>query len=233
MNREITPCVAVIPARGGSKRLPRKNIHPFLKRPIIAYTIDAAMQCQCFDRILVSTEDEEIAGVAMSFGAEIAERPKALSRDNVGVADVCIDLLDQERRAGRRYEVMCCLYATAPLRNADDITRVLGLVGPDCDFAMAVTQYDLPPWQALKKSERDELVPMWPDWISKRSQEIPELLVDNGSTYAVKVDALMRKRSFYGPGLRGHIMPRSRSVDIDTAEDMALAEFYARPGESS
>ncbi len=227
MKRDTAGAVAVIPARGGSKRLPRKNILPFRGRPIIAYTIEAAMGSGRFNRVLVSTEDEEIAEAAAGFGAEIDERPEVLARDDAGVVDVCIDLLDREGRAGRRYEVMCCLYATAPLRDANDVRCVIDLLGPGCDFAMAVTHYDLPPWQALKSTEDGGLEPMWPELVARRSQEIPSLFVDNGSTYGVRVEAFMRRRSFYGPGLRGHLMPRRRSVDIDTAEDMALAEYYA------
>jgi len=220
-------CIAIIPARGGSKRLPRKNILDFRGKPIIAYTIEAALDCGMFDRVLVSTEDQEIAEISSRHGAEIAHRPGALAGDNVNVAAVCLDLLEQERNVGRVYGHMCCLYATAPLRNVADISSVCGLLGPDCEFAMAVTEYEHPPLQALKLSSHDVLTPMWPEWINVRSQDTPKLLVDNGSTYAVSVEAFKRVKGFYGPGLRGHVMPRSRSVDIDTAADMLLAAYYA------
>lgn len=219
--------LAVIPARGGSKRLPRKNILDFMGRPIMAYTIRAAVESGCFGRVLVSTEDEEIARVAERFGAEVAARPEALAGDKAGVVAVCLDLLDREKQAGNDYEFLCCLYATAPLRTAKDIREVFGLLGPNCDFAMAVTEYEMPPLQALKVAADGSLEPMWPDWISVRSQDTPRLVVDNGSTYAVRVEAFRHAKSFYGPGLRGHFMPRSRSVDIDTAEDMALARHFA------
>lgn len=225
--------LAVIPARGGSKRLPRKNILDFMGKPIIAYTIEAAKACGLFERVLVSTEDAEIAEVSRCFGAEVAARPLELAGDNVGVVAVCLDLLEQERLAGRDYDQMCCLYATAPLRNAQDIGSVCGLLGPGCDFAMAVTGYGYPPLQALKISNDGVLSAMWPEWIEVRSQDAPKLMVDNGSTYAVSVGAFRREKSFYGPGLRGHAMPHCRSVDIDTAEDMALAEHYAGQAERS
>jgi N-acylneuraminate cytidylyltransferase len=222
--------IAVIPARGGSKRLPRKNILDFQGRPIIAWTIDAARESGLFERVLVSTEDAEIADVARRSGAEVAARPAALAGDTVGVVAVCLDLLEREAAAGCAYDIMTCLYATAPLRTAGDIVAVTGLLGPGCDFAMAVTGYDLPPLQALRRDGDGRLAPMWPEWISLRSQDTPELLVDNGSTYAVSVEAFRRAKTFYGPGLRGHAMPRGRSVDIDTAEDMELAAFYAARG---
>jgi CMP-N-acetylneuraminic acid synthetase len=225
--------LAIIPARGGSKRLPRKNVINFGGRPIIAYTIKAALEAGIFERVLVSTEDAEIAETAGRFGAEISERPDSLAGDDVGVASVCLDLLDREAAAGRDYGVMCCLYATAPLRNAADIRAVAGLIGSDCDFAMAVSEYENPPLQALRETPDGNLAPMWPEWVNVRSQDAPELLVDNGSTYAVSVEAFRREKSFYGPKLRGHVMPRERSVDIDTAADLDLAKYFASKAEGA
>lgn len=219
--------LAVIPARGGSKRLPRKNIIDFKGRPIIAYTIEAALNSGLFNRVVVSTEDVEIADVAHGFGAEIDERPDTLAGDHVRVVEVCLDLLEREERAGKTYDLMCCLYATAPLRQSKDIAAVAELIGPGCHFAMAVTEYDYPPLQALRKAADGRLTPMWPEWIEVRSQDTPKLVVDNGSTYAVSVDVFRREKRFYGPGLRGHLMPRNRSVDIDTKEDLVLAEHFA------
>lgn len=232
MNGEYT-ALAVIPARGGSKRLPRKNILDFLGRPIIAYTIEAALETGLFERVLVSTEDPEIAEVAESYGAETALRPEHLAGDKVGVVEVCLDLLEGEAAAGNPYSVMCCLYATAPLRKARDIASVVGLIGPDCRFAMAVSEYENPPLQALKECSDGSLALMWPELAFVRSQDAPRLLVDNGSTYAVQVDSFWREKNFYGPGLRGHLMPRSRSVDLDTAEDLDLLKYFAERQEEA
>jgi pseudaminic acid cytidylyltransferase len=223
----LSRALAVIPARGGSKRLPRKNIIDFRGRPIIAYSIEAALNSGLFKRVLVSTEDAQIADVARRFGAEIDERPDSLAGDHVRVVDVCLDLLEREEQAGKGYDLMCCLYATAPLRHAKDIAAVAGLIDSDCHFAMAVTEYEYPPLQALRKAADGRLAPMWPEWIEVRSQDTPKLVVDNGSTYAVSVDVFRQEKRFYGPGLRGHLMPRNRSVDIDTKEDLVLAEHFA------
>lgn len=228
MNPSRSSTLALIPARGGSKRLPRKNILSFFGKPILAWTLDAAYTSGCFSRVVVSTEDAEIRRIALNIGVEVDDRPLHLATDQAGVVDVCLDFLDREEKAGRCWDVLCCLYATAPLRNADDIIAVLDLLGPDCSFAMAVTTYSHPPFQALRADEHGSLVPMWPECIDMKSQEAPKLLVDNGSTYAVSVGEFGRQRSFYGPGLRGHLMPRERSVDIDMPEDMELAEFFAR-----
>jgi CMP-N-acetylneuraminic acid synthetase len=144
------------------------------------------------------------------------------------VVDVCLDALNQEEKTGCSYDLFCCLYATAPLRTTADITDTIKLIEPGvCDFALAVTTYNLPAHQALKSDEQGLLSPMWPKLIELRQEEIGKLVVDNGSTYAADVIAFRKYRSFYGPGLRGHIMPRMRSVDIDTSEDLELACLFA------
>ena len=220
--------IAIIPARGGSKRLPRKNIADFLGRPILAYTIDAARDSGCFERVVVSTEDDQIAGIARNCGAIVDMRAPRLATDEVGLVDVCLDLLDREAEAGRDWQVLACLYATAPLRNADDIRSTFALVEPGrCDFSMAVTSYERYAHQALKLGPHGELEPMWPELVTLRSTALPPLRAGNGSTYVVAVDAFRRHRSFYGPGLRGHDMPVERSVDIDTPHDLELARWTA------
>jgi pseudaminic acid cytidylyltransferase len=221
--------VAIIPARGGSKRLPRKNVIDFLGRPIIAYTIEAAVDSGCFSRVVVSTDDDEIAVAAERSGAIVDHRRPELATDTVGVVAVCIDFLEREARGGRPWQVMCCLYATAPLRSAEDIRATMALLSPEiCDFAMAVTGFDHQPHQALQFAADGRLTPMWPELVERRASDLPVLRVGNGSTYAVSVPKFMSRRSFYGPTMRGYDMPRDRSVDIDTADDLALALHFAR-----
>ena len=217
--------IALIPARGGSKRLPRKNVIGFLGRPIIAYTIEAAFQSGCFDRVVVSTDDEEISDAAKAAGADVVIRPSALASDEASVVETCLDFL--ETKTG--YDVLCCLYATAPLRNADDIRHVVSLIDPGrCDFAMALTEYSYPPFQALRQTENGSLAPMFPNLVEKQTQDIGPLLVDNGSTYAASIPAFQQTCGFYGPGLKGHVMPQSRSVDLDGVDDLRLLEFFAK-----
>jgi CMP-N-acetylneuraminic acid synthetase len=228
IDQRLHPALAVIPARGGSKRLPRKNVAPFFGRPIIAYTIRAALESNCFDRVLVSTESVDIAEVSRRYGAEIDARPPALADDRAGVVDVCIELLDREAAAGRTYAVLGVLYATAPLRGADDIRATMALLDPGrCNFALAVTEYDLPPYRALRRDADGTLAPMWPDLAFAKSQDMPPLFVNNASTYVVSVPAFLRHRSFTGPGARGHVMPRSRTTDIDMPEDLEEARRKA------
>jgi CMP-N-acetylneuraminic acid synthetase len=220
--------IALIPARGGSKRLPRKNIVDFQGMPIIAHTIRAALETGMFDRVCVSTEDDEISAVSRNAGAVVISRPPELATDTARMDAVIDHALDSEAAEGRRYDLLSYLYATAPLRNSDDIRAVVNLVKPEkCNFSMAVTEYDYPAYQALKMGEDGLLTPMWPEIVNKRTQEVGQLLVDNGSTYAATVDQLLTVRTFYGPGLRGHVMPRDRSVDIDLPIHLEMARFFA------
>ena len=219
--------LCVIPARGGSKRLPRKNVLDFRGRPMLAHTIQAARDSGCFARILVSSDDEATLEIAERHGAACHARDAALAGDEARVVAVILDVLESEAAAGRDYELLCCLYPAAPLRLASDVAAVVGLIEPGrCDFAMAVTDYGLPPHQALRLDDDIALTPMFPDLIERRDDEVGRLVVDNGSTYAASVPAFQAQQSFYGTGLRGHVMPRSRSVDINSAEDLALADFY-------
>lgn len=228
MTAEKRPAIAVIPARGGSKRLLRKNVVPFFGHPIIGYTIRAALESNCFDRVLVSTENAEIAEIGRRYGAEVDDRPAALADDRAGVVEVCIELLNREAVAGRNHAVLGVLYATAPLRSADDIRATMALLDPGrCDFALAVTEYDLPPYRALRRGIDGTLAPMWPDLAFAKSQDVPPLYVNNASTYIVSVPAFLRHRSFTGPGARGHVMPRSRTTDIDVPEDLDEARRKA------
>jgi pseudaminic acid cytidylyltransferase len=226
--------IAIIPARGGSVRLPRKNMVPFLGRPIIAYTIEAALTSGLFDSVVVSTEDAEIEMVARQYGAAVHARPRHLATSTATVVEVCLDLLSAEEKAGRAYEKLCCLYATAPLRSADDIRAVFGLLQRgDCDFSFAMTTFPFPPQQAMRLDGEGRLRAMWPEQMDLRSSEIGTLVVDNGSTYAAYVDAFRREKSFLGSTSRGYMMPRLRSVDIDEAEDLEAALIYAREAKTS
>ena len=224
----MTKAIAIIPARGGSKRLPRKNIADFMGKPIIAWTIEAAKESGVFERVVVSTEDKEIAAISEQYGADIDQRDPALATDTARETDVMLELLSREEKQGTHYDITCCLYATAPLRTASDIKAVIGLIEPGtCDFALAATQYDLPPHQALKLGAENKVAPMWPDLVNMVSSDVGPLVVDNGSTYAVSTEEFKKSGSFYGPNLKVHMMPREMSQDIDEQIDLDLARYFA------
>ena len=195
---------------------------------MITYAIQAALESNLFQRVLVSTDDIEIAEVACKAGAETEMRPPELATDKARVKDVCLHVLDQEEAQGRSYDVMFCIYATAPLIKSADIANIAGMVTPGVsDFVMAVTTYPFPPHQAMRMDENGILKPMWPEIASRQSQDMCDLYIDNGSIYAVTVDAFRIFQSFRGAGVRGYFMPLTRSVDIDTPEDLELALYFA------
>ena len=224
--------VAVIPARGGSKRLPRKNILSFLGKPIIGWSIEAAKNSGLFEQIFVSTDDDEIVAISEQFGADIDYRDPNLATDEASVANVCLDFLRKEGSKGKAWREMVVLYATAPMRTAEDIRQTVALLkNEDCKFALAATDYDLPPHQALKLGDNQQVQAMWPEIVAMKASDVGRLVVDNGSTYAVNVDAFLGQKNFYGPGLRVHLMPRHRSHDIDEAIDFKIVEFFAQQNE--
>jgi CMP-N-acetylneuraminic acid synthetase len=223
--------IAIIPARGGSKRLPRKNILPFLGKPILFWSVEAAIESGLFERVVVSTEDDEIAEASRARGFDVLIRPEALATDASTCAEVCLHVLDHFESVGERFDVLCCLYATAPLRTARDIASTLSLLGDDennlADFAFAMVEYSHSPYQALIPDADGFFIQAWPLVASAKSQALPAPFIGNGSTYAARVPQFRRYRDFCGPRLRGYFMPHMRSIDIDTAEDYEFALFAA------
>lgn len=220
--------LAVIPARGGSKRLPRKNVLPFLGKPMLIWTCEAARDSGIFDEVLVSTEDAEIASVAREYGFAVDERPQDLGGDSVSVADVCMELLKRKEMLGEKFDILCVLYATAPMRSSADIVNVISLLDDDSvDFAHAMTSYAQPPHQMMFLDREGYYSYAWPLVAYKKSQEVPVPVVGNGSTYAARTSAFMRTGKLAGARLKGYLMPRFRSVDIDTQEDLDFALMCA------
>jgi pseudaminic acid cytidylyltransferase len=219
--------VAVIPARGGSKRIPRKNIRPFAGKPIIAYSIATARQCGLFDRVIVSTDDEEIAGVARSFGAETPfRRPPELADDYIGTDPVTAHALTWLADHGQNAEFACCIYAAAPFLQTGDLRRGYeALVSTGKSFAFAVTTYDFSIQRAIHVLPGGGVEPFFPQWADHRSQDLEEAHHDAGQFY------WGRAASFRAglPGFAAHsvaiVLPRYRVQDIDTPEDWKRAEL--------
>ena len=224
-----TRAIAIIPARGGSKRLPRKNILPFNGRPIIEYTIEAALESGCFDRVIVSSDDDEILKIAEDAGAEASRRSDDLGSDTAEIEDVCIEFLDRESVKGLTYETLAVLYATAALRNANDIRETMSLLDDEsCDCALAATDFSHYVHQALVLKDEGYVEPRWPELYLKAPAEIGPLVAGNGSTYCAKIAPFMASRQLVGERTRAYLMPMNRSIDIDTMEDFHLAESIHR-----
>ena len=218
--------LAVIPARGGSKRIPRKNIKLFHGKPMIAWSIDAARQSGCFDRIIVSTDDTEIAEVARTYGAEVPfMRPEELSDDYATTVDVIQHAVDWFAEQGQTPALVCCLYATAPFVRAEDLCEGLRLLETTgCQYAFTGTSFPFPIQRALKISADGSVSMFQPEHLLTRSQDLEEAYHDAGQFYWGKAEAWQNRQPLFGPASRCLVLERHRVQDIDTPEDWERAE---------
>ena len=221
--------IAIIPARGGSKRIPRKNIKRFAGRPMIAWSISAAMNTSIFDQIIVSTDDPEIAEIASVCGAEVPfVRPKNLSSDHAETTSVVVHAINWFKEAGKCPTEICCIYATAPFIRSADITASLhGLRKNKGCFVVSVTTYAAPIQRALKilKTGRAEMFN--PDLFSSRSQDLEPAYHDAGQFYWGSCETWLSGRPLLGSHTVPVVLPRHRVQDIDTDEDWKRAELMA------
>lgn len=219
--------IAVIPARGGSKRIPRKNIKEFCGKPIIAYSIEAALQGGLFDRVIVSTDDQEISEVAKSYGAEIPfMRPPELSDDYAGTDEVFLHALEYYLSKGQSYEYACCIYATAPFIQSKFLQQGLELLKTGAaDSAFSVTSYPYPLQRSVRVNEEGFVEMFWPEYRMSRSQDLPEAWHDAGQFYWVRCDTYLQQRRIWGARTKAVVLPRRLVQDIDTIEDWDIAEL--------
>ena len=219
--------LCVIPARGGSKRIPGKNIKKFYGKPMIAWSIDAAKSCGIFDRIIVSTDDDEIANVAKAYGADVPFiRPAALADDYVGTTLVIAHATQWHIDRDEKPDHVCCVYATAPFISVDDINRGLdALLKSEADFAFSVTSYAFPIQRAIriKNDQRAEM--FQPEHFNTRSQDLEEAWHDAGQFYWGTASAWLEEEIIFNGNAVPVILPRHRVQDIDTQEDWVRAEL--------
>lgn len=221
--------VCVIPARGGSKRIPRKNIRDFCGKPMLCWSIEAALSSGVFDRIIISTDDDEIADVATAAGAEAPfRRPAELADDHATTIAVIVHALDWLEARGDTPKALCCLYATAPFAQAQDIRDGLTRLS-DADWVIPVTTYAHPIQRALRQNHAGELAMLDPTLYATRSQDLEEAWHDAGQFYWAKSEAWRDPaRAPYVSHTRALPLPRHRVQDIDTPEDWARAEAMFR-----
>lgn len=219
--------LAVIPARGGSKRIPRKNIKPFGGLPMIAWSIRAAINSQCFDRIIVSTDDEEIAEVAKQQGAEVPfVRPTNLSDDHTGTIPVIAHSIGRQNQYGEAATQVCCLYATAPFVQATDLQRGLQVLQTTgADYAFSVTSYAFPIHRAIRITADQRVDMFQPEHFNTRSQDLPEAWHDAGQFYWGQAQAWLSGKPLFSQASAPVPLPRYRVQDIDTPEDWERAEW--------
>ncbi|MFM9384584.1 pseudaminic acid cytidylyltransferase [Pseudomonas sp. UV AK001] len=216
--------LAIIPARGGSKRIPRKNLKPFDGVPMIARSIRTALDSGLFEQVVVSTDDEEIAELAQAYGAQVPFlRPAELADDFTGTAAVIVHALQQLPH----FDYACCVYATAPLLQARFLREGYELLGrhPDKSFAFSVTDFGFPVQRALTLDGQGALTALYPEFRNTRSQDLPAAFQDAGQFYWGRSEAWLRGEILYSPASLPVILPRHLVQDIDTAEDWKRAEY--------
>jgi N-acylneuraminate cytidylyltransferase len=216
--------VAIIPARGGSKRIPRKNLLPFDGVPMIVRSIRTALESGLFDLVVVSTDDAEIAEVARAHGAQVPfMRPAALADDFTGTAAVIVHALEQLPS----FDFACCIYATAPLLQVRYLREGLELLERHADksFAFSVCDFGFPVQRALTLDEQGALRALYPEFRNTRSQDLPKAFQDAGQFYWGRTEAWLRGEVLYSLASLPVTLPRHLVQDIDTAEDWKRAEY--------
>lgn len=221
--------VAVITARGGSKRIPRKNIKDFLGKPILLYSIEAALQSGIFDEVMVSTEDEEIAQLAQSAGAKVPfMRSKDTSDDFATTADVVMEVLDSYKKLGREFEYVCCIYPTAPFVTAEKLQEAMRrLEEQQADGVLPVVRFSFPPQRAVIMSD-GYMQFKWPEHMLSRSQDLEPFYHDAGQFYFLSVESFAAQKKMVMEKTVAYEMPDMEVQDIDTEEDWTVAEVKYR-----
>jgi pseudaminic acid cytidylyltransferase len=221
--------LAVIPARGGSKRIPRKNILPFGGRPMIAYAIAAARASELFDEIVVSTDDDEIAEVAAAEGATVPfRRPRELADDQTTTVPVIAHAAQWFCDQGRAPEAVCCIYPCVPLLRAEDLRGAYAMfVERGAAYVYPVVQFHSSPWRGMRRPERGPMQFVYPQYELTRTQDLEPMYFDAGQFYWGHTAAWCAGLRMHSHG-HGYVLEGHRVVDIDTVDDWRRAELIAR-----
>ena len=188
--------LCIIPARGGSKRIPRKNIKPFMGKPIIAYSIEAALKSSIFDEVMVSTDDVEFAEVAKKYGASVPFlRSEATSNDYATTVDVLLEVVDRYKQQGKEFDVVCCLYSTAPFVTAERLKEANGKLSDKIDGCFTVVEYSYPIQRSLRVNEQGLIEIRYPEYLKSRTQDLEKTYHDAGQFYFMKTAAMAPSNS--------------------------------------
>lgn len=226
--------LGLIPARGGSKGLPRKNIKPLLGKPLIAWTIEQALASKYLDRVVVSTDDKEIADISKKYGAEVPfMRPKELAEDNAKGIDVVLHAIDwlKENDKRKQYDLIMLLQSTSPLRTTEDIDKAIELLFllKEAKAIVSVCEVDHHSlWVNTLPDDRCMKDFIKPEIMNKNRQELPKFYRLNGAIYIAYCNYLQKRKSFFGKETFAYIMPREKSIDIDDKIDFKLVEILIK-----
>lgn len=221
--------IAIITARGGSKRIPRKNIREFCGKPILAYSIEAALSSGSFDTVMVSTDDEEIAEVAKRYGAQVPFlRSEENANDYATTAQVLLEVLSEYEKRGEKYEQVCCIYPTAPFLTADRLKESMNLLREkQADSVLPVVRFSFPPQRSVVIRD-GYLQPKWPECMPMRSQDLEPFYHDVGQFYCFRVDSFLEQKKLIMEKTLPFEMSELEVQDIDTLEDWMVAEVKYR-----
>lgn len=219
--------VAIITARGGSKRIPRKNIKEFCGQPIIAYSIQAALASGCFDEVMVSTDDEEIKEVALKYGAKVPfMRSDATSNDYATTQDVVMEVLEDYRKMDVDFEYACCIYPTAPFITAEKLNNAMKmLVENKCDTVFPVVPFSFPPQRGMIITDENKVVYKNPEFALTRSQDLETIYHDCGQYYCINVDSFFIQKKIIMKNVNAIVLSELQVQDIDNETDWKLAEL--------
>ena len=218
--------ICIIPARGGSKRIPRKNIKKFCGKPIISWSIEAALKCKCFSRVIVSTDDDEIAEISKIYGAEVPfKRSESLSDDYTGTLPVIKNAINWLERNNEKVDFICCLYPTAPFIEVNYLEEGFKkLIENNASYSMSVTSFSYPIQRAFKLTQNERLKMYFPENINKRSQDLEKSFHDAGQFYWGKRVAWLKEERILDQNTVPIYIPRYKVQDIDNEEDWIQAE---------
>ena len=217
--------IAIITARGGSKRIPRKNVKLFCGKPIITYSIEAALQSGLFEEVMVSTEDEEIARIAREAGAQVPfMRSSESAGDYASTDDVLLEVLAAYKERGREFDSFCCLYPTAPFVTAKKLRKAMGLLDT-ADSVMPVVPFSCPPQRCMILNEEGELRMKWPEHAKTRSQDLEPYYHDCGQFYFCRTAPFLEYKTTDLPHMVPMVMSELEVQDIDNPDDWEIAEL--------
>lgn len=218
--------LCIIPARGGSKRIPRKNIRPFKGKPIIAYSILAAIETGVFDEVMVSTDDLQIEEIAKFYGASVPFLRSATNSDDFATtADVLMEVLDSYKKVGREFEAICCIYPTAPFVSSKRLIEGYNMLLKGADSVLPISTFDYPIWRSFKRNERESLEYVWSEYKNSRSQDLPTVYHDAGQWYWLNCYKFSMSGRMILETTKGLHLSPFEAHDIDSIEDWILAEL--------
>ncbi|MEO5572112.1 MAG: pseudaminic acid cytidylyltransferase [Bacteroidia bacterium] len=219
--------IAIIPARGGSKRIPKKNIRNFLGKPIISYSIQAAIESNLFDEIMVSTDNTEIAEIAIKAGAKVPfMRSEKNADDFAGTSDVLTEVINKYKEKNVEFENGCCIYPAAPFVQVKHLVGGFQLLTvKNLDTVYSAIEYSYPIWRGLKRNENGKVQMLWPEYLNSRSQDLEKVYHDAGQWYWFNMNGFVIQKKLFSDNSSFIELPETEVQDIDTEKDWLIAEM--------